>query len=624
MSYGATPASAALAAAIRGVLLRKMRDPSPGAMAAPHREGSSMTSRQWIAAVASAAAGLGAASALVLGGYQTPQGDLIAALVLVLGVGWSFAGLGLIGWVRWPLSHTGPLMVVVSLAWFARGIGAVDNPTAFGVGVLIGAVYLAVLGHLIVTYPSGRFETLPQKAVVTCGYLCTVPMALAARWLLPEGGVCGHCPFNQLVGSGTPDRPTGSDRALVVLVLLTTTAVLGVMAQRWHAATPARRRSLAPALAGATAILTVLLAQRIAVGFGAAASVATSLSWLLTGALMLWPVGLLVGLAQERLDRSAVADLILELGGTRPPGGTRQALARALHDPSLQIAFYLPEHHRYVDDSGAPLPDPTESAGRAVTTLTRDGDVIAALTHDRALDDRPQLVSAVAAAAGLAVENERLHAQARAHLVEIRASRTRLVAAADAERRKVERNLHDGAQQRMLNLIFALQLAKSRLGSGAYRGADQALDQASSELALALNELRDLARGIHPAVLTDSGLGPAVRALAQRSGIPVLIHDTLPDHRYRPAVEETAYFIISEALANAAKHASASQAVVSIGEHDGEVRIEVRDDGIGGATSLGGTGLRGLADRVDAYSGRLRIDSPPGDGTRLSAALPCG
>ena len=624
MSHGAIAASAALATAVRGVVAREMRDPTSAAIAAPHHKDSAMTPRKWIAAVASVAAGLAAASALVFGGYQTPQGDLIATLVLVLGVGWSFAGLGLIGWVRWPQSRTGPLMVVVSLAWFARGIGAVDNPRAFAVGVLIGAVYLAALGHLIVTYPSGRFETLYQKAVVICGYLCTVPMALAARWLLPEGGVCAHCPFNQLVGSGTPDRPTGSDRALVVLVLLTTTAVLVVTAQRWHAATPARRRSLAPALTGATAILTVLLAQRIAVGFGATASAATSLSWVLTGVLVLWPVGLLVGLARERLDRSAVADLILELGGTLPPGGTRQALARALHDPSLQIAFWLPEHHRYVDDSGAPLPNPTEIPGRAVTTLTRDGDIIAALTHDRALNDQPQLVSAVAAAAGLAVENERLHAEARAHLVEILASRTRLVAAADAERQKVERNLHDGAQQRMLNLVLALQLAKSQLASGAYRGADQALDQASTELALALNELRDLARGIHPAVLTDSGLGPAVRALAQRSGLPVLIHDTLRENRYPPPVEETAYFIISEALANAAKHASASQAVVSIGEHDGEVRIEVRDDGIGGATPSGGTGLRGLADRVDAYSGRLRIDSPPGDGTRLSAALPCG
>ncbi|MFL6134731.1 MAG: sensor histidine kinase, partial [Nocardioidaceae bacterium] len=551
-----------------------------------------MTSRQWLAAAAAVTAGLAAASALVRGGYRTPLGDLVAALVLVLGVGWSFAGLGLVAWVRWPLSRTGPLMIAVALTWFARGVGAVHSSVAFDVGVAIGAVYLAVLGHLIVTYPSGRFETVDQRVVVTCCYLCTVPMALAARWLLPEGGVCAQCPFNLLVGSGTPDRPSGTDRVLVVVVVMTTAAVLVVMARRWHAATPASRRSLAPALWGATAILTVLVAQRLATGFGAAPSVATFLSWLLTAVLVLWPAGLLVGLARARLDRSAVADLVLELGGTLPPGGIRQALGRALHDPTLEIVFWLPEAGTYVDEAGEPVAEPAESPGRAVTTLIRDGAVIASLTHDRALEDQPQLVSAVAAAAGLAVENERLHAQARAHLLETRASRTRLVAAADAERRRVERNLHDGAQQRMLNLILALQLAKSRLGNHAYEGADAALDDASTELALALDELRDLARGIHPAVLTDSGLGPAVRALAQRSRVPVLVHDALHDHRYQRSVEETAYFVISEALANVAKHAAASQAVISIEQSDDEVRIEVSDDGVGGATPTGGTGLR--------------------------------
>jgi signal transduction histidine kinase len=583
-----------------------------------------MSARQWVAAAVSVGAGLCAVAALVWGGYRTPRGDLVAALVLLLAVGWSFAGLGLVAWVRWPLSRTGPLMLAVGLMWFARAVGAIESHVAFDAGLLLGAVYLAVLGHLIVTYPSGRFESWHQKIVVTCGYLCTVPMALAARWLLPEGGVCAHCPFNQLVGSGTPDAPTASDRALVVVVVLTTTAVLVVIAQRWRAATPASRRSLGPALWGATAILTVLVAQRLAIGFGAAAPVVTYLSWLMTGVLVLWPAGLLVGLARARLDRSAVADLMLELGGTLPPGGIRQALARALHDPTLEISFWWPEQHTYVDESGSHVAVPVETPGRAVTTLTRDGDVIAALTHDRALEDQPQLVSAVAAAAGLAVQNERLHAQARAHLAETRASRIRLVAAADAERRRVERNLHDGAQQRMLNLILALQVAKSRLGSGAYQGAEAALEAAGAELALALDELRDLARGIHPAVLTDSGLGPAVRTLAQRSGVPVLVRDTLTGRRYPPAVEETAYFVISEALANVAKHAAASQAVVSICQLDGEVRIEVSDDGVGGATPTGGTGLRGLADRLDAFSGRLRIDSSPGHGTHVSARLPCG
>ena len=250
---------------------------------------------------------------------------------------------------------------------------------------------------------------------------------------------------------------------------------------------------------------------------------------------------------------------------------------------------------------------------------------MAALVHDPALADQPGLVSAVAAAAGLALENERLHAQARAHLAETRASRTRIVDAADAERRRVERNLHDGAQQRMLNLMLALGRAKARLRrrarTGRHAGAGPGERGARRSR---LQELRDLARGIHPAVLSDSGLGPAVRALAQRSSVPVRVTDGLHDQRFASAVEETAYFIVSEALANVAKHAAASEAVVSIGQMNGDVVVDVTDDGVGGASLLAGAGLRGLQDRVDAYSGRLRIESVAGQGTHITAALPCG
>ena len=368
----------------------------------------------------------------------------------------------------------------------------------------------------------------------------------------------------------------------------------------------------------------MLVIHRLSVMLGAPEPVSTPFYWAVTCVLVLWPVGLVVGLARAHLDRSAVADLVVEFDGPLPPGRMRGALARALHDPSVEVAYWLPERDVFVDESGVPVSAPSEDGGRAVTMLERDGEPIAALIHDPILADQPGLVSAVAAAAGLAIENERLHAQARAHLIEINASRTRIVAASGAERRRVERNLHDGAQQRMLNLMLALRLAKVRLDANRDSEAAQAIDAAMTELTQALTELRELARGIHPAVLTQSGLGPAVHALAQRSSVPVRITDDLGELRFADAVEETAYFIVSEALANVTKHAHASQAIVGLHQLDDAVIVDITDDGVGGASVRDGDGLRGLQDRVDAYSGLLHIDSPAGGGTRITATLPCG
>ena len=583
-----------------------------------------MNTRHWLTAGSCVVAGLAAAAALLWGGYPTTNEELAVVLLLTLSVGWSFSGLGLVAWVRWPVSLTGPLMIAVGLAWFARAFGALDAVWAFEVGLLVGAVYLAVLGQLVITYPSGRLESRSQKVVVAAVYLCTLPTAFVARWLFPGGRDCADCPFNQLVDDGAGGAPGRGDQVLLALVVGVSLAALGLMIQRWRVATPASRRSLAPALLGASAIVVVLVIHRVGIILGVPEPVATFLSWSVIVVLVLWPLGLLAGLGRARLDRSAVADLVVELGGTLPPGRMRAALAKALHDPSLELAFWLPDRQIFVDGAGTQLATPTEDARHAVTMLTRDGVTVAALVHDPALSDQPGLVEAVAAAASLALENERLHAQARAHLAETRASRARIVDAADAERRRVERNLHDGAQQRMLNVMLALSLAKGRLSGGAYGEAHQALDEASGELTLALEELRDLARGIHPAVLSDSGLGPAVRALAQRSSVPVRVSDSLNDQRFGSAVEETAYFIVSEALANVAKHAAASEALVSISRLNGEVVVDVTDDGVGGADLYSGAGLRGLQDRVDAYSGRLRIDSVPGQGTHIRAALPCG
>jgi signal transduction histidine kinase len=575
-------------------------------------------------ALAILAAGLGAAASLMWGGYRTPPTVLAVTFVLTLAVGWSFAGLGVVAWVRWPGSRTGVLMIAVGLAWFARAVGAVEDPVAFSVGVLIGSVYLAVLAHLIVTYPSGRVVSRAQWLVVVAAYLCTVPVNLVGHWLLTGTGTCRDCPFNLLVPDTRVVAPDAGHQVLFVLLASVTVAVLLVTARRWHAESRASLRSLAPALWGAVTILGVIVVHRVVVLVDVAESMSAVLAWSVQVALVLWPLGLLAGMARARLDRSAVADLVVELGTALPPGAMRNALAGTLHDPSLQLVYWLPDRQVFVDAIGTEVDPPGGHDGRAVTTLTRDGHLIAALIHDPALLDHPAIMSAVAAAAGLAVENQHLHALARTHLAEIRASRTRIVAAADAERRRVERNLHDGAQQRMLNLMLALRLAKVRLGAGSCADADAALDEATGELTLALAELRDLARGIHPVILSQSGLSAAVRALAQRCSVPVRITDTLSDRRFCAAVEETAYFVVSEALANVAKHAHAAEAVVCLRHLNQDVFIDVTDDGVGGAHLQGRGGLRGLQDRVEAYSGHISVTSAVGEGTRVTAALPCG
>jgi signal transduction histidine kinase len=304
-----------------------------------------------------------------------------------------------------------------------------------------------------------------------------------------------------------------------------------------------------------------------------------------------------------------------------PPGSVRDALARTLGDPTLELALWLPDRDSYVDAEGRPFALPDRKSGRAVTILGPAEAPVAALVHDPVLLERRALLGAAAAAARLALENERLQAELRAQLGELRASRARIVTAGDEERRRLERDLHDGAQQRLLSLGLALHLAREQIGPDA-NGAAEILSEADDELRAALEELRELAHGIHPATLTEQGLAPALRTLAERSPVPVTIVD-LPDERLPAPAEAAAYFLVSEALANVAKYARASRARVSVSRADGLVLVEVDDDGVGGADPSRGSGLRGLSDRVQALDGKLEVTSPAGSGTHLHAEIPC-
>jgi signal transduction histidine kinase len=327
---------------------------------------------------------------------------------------------------------------------------------------------------------------------------------------------------------------------------------------------------------------------------------------------------------RARLARSAVAELVVELGRATAPGDLRDALARALRDHSLTLAYWLPDEARYVDVEGRPFAVPSESEARDVSVVEREGRLIAALVHDPALSEEPELVDSVCAAAALALENERLQAELRARLEELRASRARIVEAADDERRRIERNLHDGTQQRLVSISMALGLAQAKLAKDP-GAASAVFGEARQGLSAALEELRELSHGIHPAVLTDRGLVAALDELSLHAAVPIEL-DVADIERLPEQVEAAAYYVVSEALANVAKYAHATSAKVRLQPIDGKVVLEVADDGIGGADASRGSGLRGLTDRVEALGGRLWLSSPPGQGTivRAEIEIPCG
>ncbi|MGH2892359.1 MAG: sensor histidine kinase [Solirubrobacteraceae bacterium] len=288
-------------------------------------------------------------------------------------------------------------------------------------------------------------------------------------------------------------------------------------------------------------------------------------------------------------------------------------------DRTLAIAYWLPERELFVDERGDPVTLPEPGTAKAWTAVEHRGNRVAAIIHDAELQARPELVEAAAAGAVLALDNERLKAALHARVQELRASRRRIVAAIAEGRRQLERDLHDGAQQRLVSLSLDLQLLRSRVADDTNL---ELLDATIATLREALDELRELARGIHPPMLSDRGLTPALDTLARRSAVPVEL-DLRLDGRLPKEIESAGYFVVAEALTNVAKYARATHARVAASNTGGILALEVADDGVGGADAARGSGLRGLSDRVAALDGELDIDSPPGGGTRVTAVIPC-
>jgi len=305
--------------------------------------------------------------------------------------------------------------------------------------------------------------------------------------------------------------------------------------------------------------------------------------------------------------------------GRREPEDVGAVLAAALRDPSAELLFRLPASDAYADGVAGLVPDLPDD-GHAVTRVEYRGQEIALLRHNPALLDRPDLLRSVLAAASLAIEIARLRVEVRLQLTEVEESRTRVVQAGYEERRRLERDLHDGAQQRLVTLGIVLRRLQRSLPREA-QILGPALDSAVDEVGRAIEDLRTIAAGVRPPRL-DEGLAAALADLARAAPIPVDLETT--HERLPPQVEAAAYFVVCEAVTNAVKHASPSHVRVEAMVAGGALRLVVVDDGIGGATVAGGTGLMGLTDRVEAQGGTLLIHSPAGAGTRIEAEIPCG
>ncbi len=531
--------------------------------------------------------------------------------------GFSFFLGGAIAIDRRPGNRIGPLMVLNGVQWFCGNWMNISNGWSLEFLHLAEAAGTGLLAHLVMAYPSGRLTTRFERAVLVVAY--GLPMtAMALSLLTQDTSGCPRCPP---VPAALPDFPNAVlahrfylvyDRSAWLLVPLFFT----VLWLRWRRSSPATRRDLAPLWLIAWILVVVFSLSPFT---SSRSNGFAYLMWELNAVLQLAVPWIFVyGLLSTRLAQSAIGGLVVDLQSPVAPGRLQALLARTLADPGVEVAYPV-GGDGWVDADGRPAtPDPPD-AGRRTTMVEREGRPLAALVHDAGLD--PDLVQAAAAAAGMALDNERLHAELRAQLEEVRASRERIVLAGDAERRRVERDLHDGAQQRLLALSLALRSARRQLRNGQQSQVAETLERTGQELTCAIAELRELARGIHPTVLTDAGLGPAVAMVTGRAPVPVDV--SVPEERFPAAAEATAYFVVSEALANVTKHARATRAAVTISRVGSAVRVEVCDDGRGGADASRGTGLAGLQDRVAAIGGTLSVDSRRGSGTFVRADLPC-
>jgi PAS domain S-box-containing protein len=660
----------------------------------------------------------------------------IATTAIAVPAGISFVISGLIALRRRAENRTGLYLAGTGYLWLLAALGEANSNVIWTAGVFVANLAFISFAGLLLAFPTGQLKRRPDRLIVraTAAFVLSGPPLLLLFASRPPscGSSCGESAIVVYRSHSIASIVDAADSVVVAALVL---SVVIVLVRRWRHASSALRRVLLPVYTAAAAALAVLMTSNLLTPISTGAARAIGAAFVPLFAAV--PIAFLFGLLRSRLARASVGQLVLSIGRGTP---VRDAIADALGDPSVELAYSVGEGRQLVDADGRPFALPGEGSGRAATTVERDGLRVGAIVHEESLLEERELLESVAATAALALDHERLAAELRsqygllrtivntvpsllvtvdlegritnlnaatveasgyadedgvrgrffwdvfidpaereamierfraaapvhppaeyenvftnargewrviawrsapvhdqsgdvAHIVaggldvterklhekELHASRARLVAAGDEARRRLERNLHDGAQQRLVSLSLALRLAQRKIARDP-QGATKILDDASGELAQALEELRELARGIHPAVLTDRGLEAALNSLAERT--PLRIEVSTVSGRLPGSVEAAAYYIVSEAVANVVKHAHASTVEVRVGTPNGRVLVEVTDDGVGGADPAGGSGLRGLADRVAVLDGTLWVEAPTDGGTRVVAEIP--
>lgn len=548
------------------------------------------------------------------------EGGHQRTLIAITGplIGWAFIGTGIFAWLRRPENRIGALMTAVGFSACLAGLRVSTEPWIFAIGLVFITSQWALLYHMLLAFPGGTLQSGFERLLVA-GMYFSAWVAHPVQVLFQDTALMG-LPENPLLVDANADlsRTLSRSRFWFALVLLGALAV--ILARRWAAATRSERQALGPVLITGGLVMALLAVWYAALLAEVDPDVAQALEDARYVVLCTVPFAFLAGLLRSRVaEASAVSEVVARLGDPSiRRTGIRHALAEALDGTSLTLAYLGPDG-RYVDEGGRRITLPPDGSERAFTPLEAGDEPGVVLTYDRSRDDERELVRAVSAAAALTLENHRLATELRSKVEEVTASRARIVESGDAARRRLERDLHDGAQQRLVSMALGLRMLSSRMDGDPE--AVRQLEGVRAELDQALDELRELARGLHPSVLSDRGLAAAIEGLAQRAPLPVDL-DAVPAERLPERVESASYFVVAEALTNVAKYARATRASVHVSRADGQVLVEVSDDGVGGADPAAGSGLRGLLDRVSALGGTLEIESEPGDGTTVRAAIP--
>lgn len=533
-----------------------------------------------------------------------------------------FAACAGVAWAIGPSRLPARLMVVFPLVWiplsFLRVIEHVAWLWPFVYGVHL---WWAVLtGILVLLYPRGRLVDGVDRWIAGIALVTSVGYLLGVLLLgQPSPAVC-DCTAHPYLVADAPGVFAVIDVGYRLIGVLLAIVIAVRLLVRWvRGSVPARTVAFLMPIALIAWVIT-LATQAAAYASGGADLVLDTVSLVAIASI---PVSFVAGIAHARNMRARVADLMRITREGADRGLWAESLARTLRDASVRVYWWDEERARYADASGEPLDDgPAAHRGDhgLLPVSSPTGMPIAVIRHDRVLTDNMRLLDGVSSALRLSVDNGRLRSEIERTLEQVRQSRSRILEAGDEARRRIERDLHDGAQQHLVSLGMRLRLAANQARDRGVEPLGVELDGTIMMLNQALKELRELAHGIHPSLLSSGGLALAVPELAGRCPVPVEI-DVQPEGRLPEVVESTAYFVVSEALANVAKHAQATRGWVRAALVDGELELVVRDNGVGGA-SAEGSGMLGIADRVDAVGGRFRLDSEPGAGTTITVRIP--